>query len=113
MRKWVTGLPFLVAIAMAAPNARAVGTRTFVLDSIEELSGGDMKGVSVGSDGVVRAGFNLGNVAIPDANAVFAGLALADGSVLLATSPEGKVMKVTGDQATLFSDTKELAVTSL
>jgi hypothetical protein len=83
------------------------------LDTLDELSGGDLKGVAVGSDGVVRAGFTLGNVAIPDASAVFTGLSLADGSVLLGTSPQGKVVKVAGDQATVFADTKELAVTSL
>ena len=53
------------AAAAAATDARAVGTRTFELDSLDKLSGGDLKGVSVGSDGVVRAGWTLGNVPLP------------------------------------------------
>jgi hypothetical protein len=108
----------LVAAAFAtlsvlASTAHAVGTRTFELDTLDRLSGGDLKGVAVGSDGVVRAGFTLGNVPLTDATSVFAALTLADGSVLLGTSPNGKVLKVTGDQVSVFCDTKALAVTSL
>lgn len=103
----------LVALATFSGNANAVGTRTFVLDTLDELSGGDLKGVAVGSDGVVRAGLTLGNVPVPDASAVWTALTLADGSTLLGTSPSGHVMKVAGDQVSLFADTKELAVTSL
>lgn len=103
-----------LAVLALAPSAAAVGTRTFDLDTLEELSGGDLKGVAVGSDGVVRAGFLLGEVKLPQANTVFAGLPLADGSgVLLGTSPGGKVIKVAGDQATEYADTKETGVTSL
>ncbi len=100
-------------VALATTNANAVGTRTFVLDTLDELSGGDLKGVAVGSDGVVRAGLTLGNVPVPDASAVWTALSLADGSTLLGTSPSGHVMKVSGDQVSVFADTKELAVTSL
>jgi len=103
----------LLGPSLVAQPAHAVGTRTFDLDTLEELSGGDLKGVAVGSDGVVRAGMTLGNVPLPDASAVFAALPLADGSVLVATSPNGKVFKVAGDQATVFAETKELAVTAL
>jgi hypothetical protein len=103
-----------LAVLALAPSAAAVGTRTFDLDTLDELSGGDLKGVAVGSDGVVRAGFLLGDVKVPQANTVFAGLPLADGSgVLLGTSPGGKVIKLAGDQATEYADTKETAVTSL
>jgi hypothetical protein len=103
----------LASLGFLASSAQAVGTRTFELDSLERLSGGDLKGVAVGSDGVVRAGFTLGNVPLTDATSVFASLTLADGSVLLGTSPNGKVLKVQGDQVSVFCDTKALAVTSL
>ncbi len=93
--------------------AHAVGTRTFDLDTIDEFSGGDLKGVSVSSDGVVRAGWTLGNVALPDATAVFCALAMDDDSVLVGTSPGGKVLRVSGDQAKLYAETGELAVTAL
>jgi hypothetical protein len=104
----LAALPLLVS-----SPAGAVGPRAFTLDTLDKLSGGDLKGVSVGSDGTVRAGWTLGNVPLQDATAIFATLPLADGSVLVGTSPSGKVFKIAGDQATLFADTKELAVTSL
>lgn len=106
----------VVAFAIALP-AGAVGTRTFDLDTLDEFSGGDLEGVSVGSDGVVRAGFKLGDVHVAQsgssATTIFAALARPDGSVLLGTSPGGKVMKVSGDQVTELADTKETGVTSL
>lgn len=100
-------------LAVTTHEAHAVGTRTFVLDTLEKLSGGDLKGVAVSSDGAVRAGFTLGNAAIPDATATFTALTLADGSVLVGTSPGGKIYKVTGEQVAAFADTGTLAVTSL
>ena len=108
-------LPLLLVLAagLVAQPASAVGTRTFDLDTQDEFTGGDLKGVAVGSDGVVRAGLNLGNVPVSDATSVFAAVTLADGSVLLGTAPNGKVVRVAGDQAALFADTKEMAVTAL
>jgi hypothetical protein len=105
------------AIAIASSDARAVGTRTFELDSLEKLSGGDLKGVSVGSDGVVRAGWTLGNVPLPAGTGTTAtcAVALPDGSLLVGTGPSsgGKVIRIAGDHATVFADTKENAVNAL
>jgi hypothetical protein len=102
---------------LASPNARAVGTRTFELDSLEKLSGGDLSGVSVGSDGVVRAGFTTGSVALPPdtGNTAACAVALPDGSVLVGTGPAhgGKVIRVAGGVATVLADTKESAVQAL
>jgi hypothetical protein len=106
------GLVAAAAVAFA-PAAQAVGTRVFDLDTLDKLSGGDLKGVAVSSDGKVRAGFTLGNVPLPDSTAVYAALPLADGSVLVGTSFNGKVIRVSGDSATVWADTHETAVTSL
>lgn len=106
----------LAATATAAffhSHAHAVGTRTFDLDTLEEFSGGDLKGVSVSSDGIVRAGWTLGSVALPEATAVFCSLSMDDDSVLIGTSPGGKVLRVAGDQAKVYAETGELAVTAL
>ncbi len=108
----------VVAASLAFPaSARAVGTRTFELDSLDKLSGGDVKGVSVGSDGVVRAGWTLGNLPLPgDAGTTVAcAVALADGTVLIGTGPAsgGKVVRVAGDQATVLADTRETAVNAI
>jgi hypothetical protein len=108
------GVAALTAAALLVHHdAGAVGTRVFELDTLDKLSGGDLKGVAVSSDGMVRAGFTLGNVTLPDSTAVYASLTLADGSVLVGTSPNGKVFRVEGDRATLYADTKQTVVTSL
>ena len=112
MRSWIAA-SLLVGLAVSPRDARAVGTRTFDLDTLDEFSGGDLKGVAVSSDGGVRAGWTLGTAPLTDATASFSVLALSDGSALVGTSPGGKVFKVVGDRATLFADTKELAVTSM
>ncbi len=94
-------------------DAGAVGTRTFTLDTLDKLSGGDLKGVAVASDGTVRPGLTLGSTALTDATGVFSSLALGDGSVLVGTGPNGKIFKVVGEQATVFAETGALAVTSM
>ncbi len=102
---------------VAARDAAAVGTRTFELDSMEELSGGDLAGVSVGSDGVVRAGWTLGSVPLPEdaGTTVTCAVSLPDGSVLVGTGPAagGKIVRVANDHAAIFADTKESAVSAL
>ncbi len=113
------GVLFVLTVAAAgfAGDARAVGTRTFELDSLEKLSGGDAKGVTVGSDGVVRAGWTLGNIPLPpDAGTTSTcAVTLADGTVLVGTGPAagGKVVRIANDQASVLADTKESAVNAL
>ena len=107
----------LIALAITARDALAVGTRTFRLDSLDELSGGDLRGVSVGSDGIVRAGWTLGSVPLPAGAGTTASsaISLADGSVLVGTGPSGggKIVRIANDQATVFADTHENAVSAL
>lgn len=109
----IAAVAVVAASLSSASDAGAVGTRTFTLDSLEKLSGGDLKGVAVSSDGAVRAGFTIGSAPIPDASATFSALTMADGSSLVGTSPEGKVYRVSGDAVSLYADTGALAVTSL
>jgi hypothetical protein len=104
----------LVLTSLASsPDAGAVGTRTFVLDTLDKLSGGDLKGVAVSSDGAVRAGFTLASAPVPEASASFSALGLADGTTLIGTSPQGKVYRLAGDALSVFADTGALAVTSM
>jgi hypothetical protein len=114
------GLIFGVATFSAmvlSRDARAVGTRNFELDTLEKLSGGELKGVSIGSDGIVRAGWTLGDVPLPEGAGTTAtcAVALPDGSVLIGTGPSdgGKVVRVANDRASIFADTKENAVSAL
>src|SRR3954470_22316914 len=88
----------VAAAVVVATDAGAVGTRTFVLDTLEKMSGGDLKGVAVASDGTVHAGFTLGSAPVTgDASTIFAALTLKDGSTLLGTSPNGRVYRAAGD----------------
>jgi hypothetical protein len=108
----------LVVVSVAglvsfAGDAGAVGTRTFELDTLEKLSGGDLHGTAIASDGSVRASFTTGSTPLNGATAVFSSLVLGDGSVLLGTSPNGKILRVSGDQAEVYAETKSLAVTSM
>lgn len=110
--------PAIFAVSVfAAHDGGAVGTRTFELDSLEKLSGGDTQGVSIGSDGIVRAGWTLGNLPLPENAGMTAisAIALADGSVLVGTGPSagGKVVRIANGQASVFADTKENAVNAL
>jgi hypothetical protein len=115
MRLSSIGFASLAALAVLVPASRAaaVGTRSFNLDTLEEMSGGDLKGVAVSSDGIVRAGWTFGNVPLKDATSAFCALAMDDDSVLIGSSPGGKILRVAGDQVTVFAETKELAVTAL
>jgi hypothetical protein len=108
----------LVAAASAVPvfvpaSALAVGPRTFDLDTMDSLTGGDLKGASVSSDGTVRAGWLLGEVPLSQDSQVLCALPLADGSVLVGTAHSGQVLKVEHDRASVFAETHELSVWSL
>jgi hypothetical protein len=100
-------------LALAPQPAGAVGTRAFDLDNQDEFTGGDLRGVAVDSQGRVRAGWNLNDLTLAGASSVWAALPLADGSVLVATGAEGKVLRVAGGRVSTYADTKQMAVTSL
>src|SRR5215468_2256734 len=100
----------LMAIAMSAglvlaPPALAVGTRAFELDTLDELSGGDLKGTMVDSLGRVRAGFDLGSLPIGEASSIWSALVEPGGAVLLGTGNTGKIFRAAGAQVSPFADT--------
>jgi hypothetical protein len=103
------------AASLAASSAEAVGTRTFTLDAIDELKGGDLTGVSVDSNGNVRAGLTLGTTPIQDASGVWSAVVLPDGTALLGTGNDGKIFKVPsgGGAATLLATTGQMAVSAM
>ena len=103
----------LATLLAIAPAANAVGTRTFELNTLDELSGGDLKGTTVDSLGRVRAGFELGALSVGDASAIWSILLQGDGSVLLGTGNTGKIFRAAGGQVSPFAETSQLAVTSL
>ena len=101
------------ALLVQATDASAVGTRTFRLDTLDDLKGGELEGTSVDSLGHVRAGFVLGSLPLPGASAVWCSLVMPDGAVLLGTGNDGKVFQVRGGQVSEYANTGQLAVTAL
>ncbi len=96
-----------------AAHASAVGTRRFSLEKASDFKGGDLKGVAVDSAGHVRAGFNLGSVPVLQGTSIWSALPMRDGSVLLGTGNEGKLLKLSGGAVTVLAETKALVITSL
>jgi hypothetical protein len=93
--------------------SEAVGTRRFELQRGKDFQGGDLKGVAIDSAGRVHAGLNLGAVPLGDAQSVWSALPRADGSVLLGTGNEGKLLEVRDGSVRVLAETKALVVTSL
>jgi hypothetical protein len=103
----------LGAALLAAAQASAVGTRRFSLEKAADFKGGDLKGVAVDAAGHVRAGFNLGSVPVSQGSAIWAALPLRDGSVLLGTGNEGRLLKLSGGAVSVLAESKALVITSL
>lgn len=102
-----------LAAALTAGSAAAVGPRTFVLSSLDDLKGGALEGVSVDSSGAVRAGLSLGSTPLADATSAWSSAVLADGTVLLGTGNDGKVLAVRGGAVSVAATTGALAASSL
>ncbi len=102
-----------LALLLCAAQAAAVGTRRFDLQDGDDFKGGDLKGVAVDSAGQVRAGFNLGAMPVSEGTAIWSMLPMPDGSLLLGTGNEGKLLSVRGAKVSVVADTKALVVTSL
>jgi hypothetical protein len=103
----------LAAVATTSSSLHAVGTRQFKLDTLDSLKGGDLTGVSVASDGTVRAGWTLGELPVTDATSVWCSVALRDGSVLLGTGSEGKIYRVSRGKVTVAVETGAMAVSAM
>src|SRR6516164_9621335 len=104
MPRFLRALSFAAAAAalFLSGSAHAVGPRTFDLDTMDKLTGGDLTGVSVSSDGTVRAGWMLDDAAISQDSQVLCALPLADGSVLVGTAHTGQVLKVQQKVVSVF-----------
>jgi hypothetical protein len=106
-------LATLVCSLFVTAHAAGVGTRRFILQNGEDFKGGDLKGVAVDSSGEVRPGMNLGAIPIAQASSVWSVLDRRDGSLLVGTGNEGKLLEVRGAKVSVLAETKALVVTSL
>ncbi|NUP09853.1 MAG: hypothetical protein HOW73_27720 [Polyangiaceae bacterium] len=103
----------LGAALFASAEAGAVGTRTFDMSSIDDLSGGDLTNVAVDSRGQVRPGLTFGKTPVNDAQTAWGSVLLPDGTILVGTGNEGKIIRVNGGQVEVAATTGQMAVTSL
>jgi hypothetical protein len=102
-----------LALLSAAPLGWAVGTRRFELHRGKDFQGGDLKGVAIDSAGRVHAGLNLGALPLGDAQSVWCALPRPDGSLLLGSGNEGKLLEVRGGSVRVAAETKALVITSM
>jgi hypothetical protein len=100
-------------IASFAVDSEAVGTRRVALRSGSDFSSGELEGVAIDSVGRVRAGFNLGAIPAPDATTVWSVLRRSNGSVLIATGNEGKLLELSGGAVKEVAKADALALTSV
>lgn len=110
---YTVGLLLGVAALSATGSASAVGTRTFDLSSIDDLSSGDLTGVSVDSRGQVRAGWALGKTAVSEGQTSWGSVLLPDGAILIGTGNEGKIVRVSGGQVEVAATTGQMAVSAM
>jgi hypothetical protein len=111
--KSLLSLAALATATFSAGSADAVGTRTFDMSSMEDLASGDLTGVAVDGRGVVRAGLQLGKTTVDGAESAFQSVLLPDGSVLIGTGSEGKIMRVSNGQVSVAATTGQMAVSAM
>lgn len=103
----------LLASLSLAGNASAVGTRRFELQRGDDFEGGDLKGVAIDGAGRVHAGLNLADKPLSAAATVWSALERSDGSVLIGTGNEGKLLEFKGDKVQVLAESGKMALTSL
>ncbi|HTJ84226.1 MAG TPA: hypothetical protein VL400_21045 [Polyangiaceae bacterium] len=113
IRRLAISSALALALGLVSASAGAVGTRTFDLSTYEDLSAGDLAGVSVDSRGNVRAGWTLGKTPIAEGQSAWASVVLPDGTVLVGTGNEGKIVKVSGAKSEVVATTGQMAASAM
>jgi hypothetical protein len=113
MTRRLTALATFTALLGLSLPALAVGTRRFELTRGKDFEGGDLQGVAIDSSGRLYAGLNLGRVGVGDAQSIWSALLRPDGSLLLGTGNEGKLLEVKGGTVRVLAESKALVIPSL
>jgi sugar lactone lactonase YvrE len=82
------------ALATAAPDARAAATRIWVSDTASDFSAGEARGVSVAMDGTLVLSRESRRVEGISEATIFSTVRGRDGSILVGTGSEGKILRV-------------------
>ena len=107
------GTIILAATLCVCWSVSAVSTKHFSLDSAEVLAEGKLEGTSVKSDGTIVPSVEIRKLDLKDVSVARSLLTTADGTSYVGTGSEGKIYKVTGKNVSLFTETKQVLVTSL
>ena len=86
-------------VALLAPPADAVSTRSFVLDDAASLAAGELEGTAVHSDGSVTIGVQTRRIGLDEAALAWS-FARGSGSVFIGTGNDGKIYRLSGDDVT-------------
>lgn len=103
----------LVALELVSAQAFAVGTRRVAIRSADDFDDGELEGVAVDSTGVLRPGYDLGEVPIKDVTTIWSSLDLGGGKLLFGTGNEGKLLEYSGGATKVVADSEALVLTSI
>jgi outer membrane protein assembly factor BamB len=106
-------LSFALLTLALAGSARAVSTRTFVVDDQAAFSAGELARAAAFSDGTVRASVDVRRLPLTDTPVAWSIARAADGTTYIGTGNAGKIWRLRGEQLAVFAETGELVVTSL
>lgn len=101
----------LVSALSLSVVAEAGGTRTLAVGT-DKFKEGDFDGASLDASGTLRAGWATRSVAVNGPQGAFCSHRSKDGSLLIGSSPDGKIYRVQGKDVSLYAETGELAVTA-
>jgi len=103
-----------LAVALRADPARAVATRSFVIDDAASFALGELHHAAVRSDGEVAVSVGLERIALPpEIGVVWSWARGADGALYLGTGEEGRVYRRAGGGVGLFAETGQMLVSAM
>ncbi len=97
MRLSLAGL-FAGGLLFLAPDAGAIVTATWTVETYVQFDGGDATAAFITSTGEVRPGWDTKRTAV-EGDAVWSALRLTDGSVLVGSDAGGAIYRIQGDNA--------------
>lgn len=103
----------VLALALASSPAHAVGTERFTVESAADFNAGRLDGTAVHSTARVTPSVGTTRIGLADTELGYALARGRDGALYVGTGSGGKIIKVTGDRATVFAETGQLLVAAL
>ena len=104
----------LVLFVFGAPRAAgAVGTERFTLETAADFNAGRLEGTAAHSSNRVTPSVSTTRIGLLDTELGYALARGRDGALYVGTGSGGKIVKITGERATLFAETNQLLVASL